>query len=60
VVHFGAEYQPLNPISTFVNGEYINDNPKIARYMVLTIKKVQHIKHKMKIKLSYCLNFSKY
>jgi hypothetical protein len=37
---FGAEYQPLNPISTFANGMNISiDNPKIARYMVLTMKK---------------------
>ena len=37
---FGAEYQPLNTISTFANGMNISlDNPKIARYMVLTMKK---------------------
>jgi hypothetical protein len=37
---FGAEYQPLNTISTFENGMNISiDNPKIARYMVLTMKK---------------------
>lgn len=37
---FGAEYQPLNPISTYANGMNISiDNPKIARYMVLTMKK---------------------
>ena len=37
---FGAEYQPLNPISTFANGMNISiDNRKIARYIVLTMKK---------------------
>jgi hypothetical protein len=37
---FGAGYQPLNPISTFANGMNISiDNPKITRYMVLTMKK---------------------
>jgi hypothetical protein len=36
---FGARYQPLNPISLFGNGINISiDNPKIPRYMVLTMQ----------------------
>lgn len=37
---FGAEYQPWNTISTVSNGMTIFlDNPKIAKYVILTMKK---------------------
>ncbi|MFV8346432.1 hypothetical protein [Flavobacterium sp. ZB4P13] len=37
---FGSEYQPWNTISTVSNGMTIFlDNPKIAKYMILTMKK---------------------